>query len=119
MDREILLIVDPMCSWCWGFSPVVRALNDAYGDRTPIYPIVGGLAVLTAAITATYLLRMFASAFFGEVNERWTSLKDITFAERAAATLLVAAILLLGLWPSWWIDRVSATIAATIPGVTL
>jgi len=47
MDREILLIVDPMCSWCWGFSPVVRALNDAYGDRTPIYPIVGGLRPLT------------------------------------------------------------------------
>ncbi|HJM75046.1 MAG TPA: NADH-quinone oxidoreductase subunit M [Dehalococcoidia bacterium] len=83
------------------------------------YPVVGGLAVLTAAITATYLLRMFATAFFGEVNERWTGLKDITIAERAAATLLVAAILLLGLWPSWWVDRVSATIAATIPGVTL
>jgi NADH-quinone oxidoreductase subunit M len=83
------------------------------------YPIVGGLAVLTAAITATYLLRMFATAFFGEVSDRWTGLKDITFAERAAATLLVGAILLLGLWPSWWIDRVSATIAATIPGVTL
>ncbi len=83
------------------------------------YPVVGGLAVLTAAITATYLLRMFATAFFGEVNERWSGLKDITFAERTAATLLVGAILLLGLWPSWWVDRISATISATIPGVTL
>ena len=83
------------------------------------YPIVGGLAVLTAAITATYLLRMFAQAFFGEFNERWSGLKEITYAERAGATVLVAAILLLGLWPSPWVDRISTTIAATIPGVTL
>jgi len=48
MDREILIVVDPMCSWCWGFSPVVRAIEDAYADRAPIYPIVGGLRPLTS-----------------------------------------------------------------------
>lgn len=48
MDREILLIVDPMCSWCWGFPPVVRALDDAYAERAPVYPIVGGLRPLTS-----------------------------------------------------------------------
>lgn len=48
MDREILIIVDPMCSWCWGFSPVVRALDESYSDRFPIYPIVGGLRPLTS-----------------------------------------------------------------------
>src|SRR5690606_31012073 len=35
-------------------------------------PMVGGLAVLTAAITATYLLRMFAQAFFGQPNPQWS-----------------------------------------------
>ena len=49
MDREILLIVDPMCSWCWGFSPVVRAIEEAYSDYAPIYPIAGGLRPLTSA----------------------------------------------------------------------
>ncbi len=48
MDREILLIVDPMCSWCWGFSPVIRAIVDAYAGRAPVYPIVGGLRPLTS-----------------------------------------------------------------------
>ncbi|NQV85185.1 MAG: DsbA family protein [Rhodospirillales bacterium] len=48
MDREILLVVDPMCSWCWGFSPVVRAMQDAYAERAAVYPIVGGLRPLTA-----------------------------------------------------------------------
>src|SRR3546814_1406962 len=32
------------------------------------YPLVGGLAVMTAAITTTYLMRMLARAFFGEIG---------------------------------------------------
>lgn len=74
------------------------------------YPLVGGLAVLTAAITATYLLRGIASAFFGEMNPRWTGLKEITVMERAGAAVLAGAILLMGLWPSPWIDRIGATV---------
>jgi len=46
MDKEILLIVDPMCSWCWGFSPTVQALTEEYSGRAPIFPIVGGLRPL-------------------------------------------------------------------------
>lgn len=83
------------------------------------YPVVGGLAVLTAAITATYLLRMFSQAFFGEFNPRWSDLKEITYAERAGATVLAGTILFLGLWPSPWVDRIATTIETTIPGVTL
>ncbi|MBC8339762.1 MAG: DsbA family protein [Rhodospirillales bacterium] len=47
MDREILLVVDPMCSWCWGFSPTVTAIQEAYADQAPIFPIVGGLRPLS------------------------------------------------------------------------
>jgi NADH-quinone oxidoreductase subunit M len=81
------------------------------------YPIVGGLAVLTAAITATYLLRMFASMFFGEFNPRWSSLREMTWAERAGGTVLALSILTLGLWPAPWIDRISTAVAQSIPGV--
>jgi NADH-quinone oxidoreductase subunit M len=83
------------------------------------YPVVGGLAVLTAAITATYLLRMFSQVFFGEFNPRWSELKEITYAERAGAAVLAGTILLLGLWPSPWVDRIATTIETTIPGVHL
>ncbi len=46
MDREILLIVDPMCSWCWGFSPSAQAMAEEYADRAPVFPIAGGLRPL-------------------------------------------------------------------------
>lgn len=76
------------------------------------YPVVGGLAVLTAMITATYLLRSLALAFFGEMNPRWNDLKEITILERAGATVLGGSILLLGLWPALWIDRIGPSIIA-------
>ena len=83
------------------------------------YPVVGGLAILTAAITTTYLIRMGAQVFFGELSPRWTGLKELTWMERAGATVLVLSILALGLWPAPWIDRIATTLAQTIPGVSL
>jgi len=34
---------DPMCSWCYGFSPVVEALRRRYEGVLPIRLIMGGL----------------------------------------------------------------------------
>jgi len=47
-DREIICVVDPMCSWCWGFSPVIAAIDEAYGDRAPVWPLAGGLRPMTS-----------------------------------------------------------------------
>ncbi len=45
---------DPMCSWCWGFSPVIESVRDVYRDHLKIALVLGGLrpgetAPLTAA----------------------------------------------------------------------
>lgn len=47
-DREIICVVDPMCSWCWGFSPVITAMDEAYGDRAPVWLVAGGLRPMTS-----------------------------------------------------------------------
>jgi putative protein-disulfide isomerase len=39
---------DPMCSWCWGFSPVIEAVRDAYRERLKIALVLGGLRPGTA-----------------------------------------------------------------------
>jgi len=83
------------------------------------YPIIGGLAVLTAAITATYLLRMFSTMFFGPVSSKWDKLNDMTYLERVSATILALSILFLGLWPSPWIDRIADSIQIGIPGALM
>ena len=81
------------------------------------YPIVGGLAVFTAAITATYLLRMFARTFFGEADPRWSGVGEITWTERAGAAVLSISIFALGLWPAPWIDRIAMGLEMGIPEV--
>lgn len=43
MSRQILYFGDPMCSWCWGFSPVLMAIDAAFAAATPVSLIVGGL----------------------------------------------------------------------------
>jgi putative protein-disulfide isomerase len=40
---QFIYFADPMCSWCYGFAPVMRALRRRYGDVLPIRPVMGGL----------------------------------------------------------------------------
>lgn len=36
-------ISDPMCSWCWGFAPVMDEIRRDFGESLDIQLIVGGL----------------------------------------------------------------------------
>jgi len=40
---HFIYFADPMCSWCWGFAPVIEQLNAAYGEALPIRLVMGGL----------------------------------------------------------------------------
>ena len=42
-DPHLIYFSDPMCSWCWGFSPVIEAIDARYGEALPIRLIMGGL----------------------------------------------------------------------------
>jgi putative protein-disulfide isomerase len=41
--KHFLYIADPMCSWCYGFAPVITALRDAFEGRLPVKLMMGGL----------------------------------------------------------------------------
>lgn len=45
MDKEIIYIGDPMCSWCYGFAPVLQTLYQNYKDQANWRVVVGGLRV--------------------------------------------------------------------------
>lgn len=44
MERILWYFADPMCSWCWGFAPVIERIVHEYKNRIPISLIVGGLS---------------------------------------------------------------------------
>jgi putative protein-disulfide isomerase len=51
--REIIYVGDPMCSWCWGFSPVLHRIASGYD--VPLRVVVGGLhAFDTEPMSADY-----------------------------------------------------------------
>ena len=43
MGKHFLYIADPMCSWCWGFSPVIGKIAETFGEQVPARIMVGGL----------------------------------------------------------------------------
>lgn len=43
---HLVYFADPMCSWCWGFAPVVEAIATRHPDL-PIRLILGGLRPFT------------------------------------------------------------------------
>jgi Predicted protein-disulfide isomerase len=40
---HLVYFADPMCSWCWGFSPVIEAIRRRFTDTVPIRLVMGGL----------------------------------------------------------------------------
>lgn len=44
MSQPILwYVADPMCSWCWGFAPVIEALRENYREHLQVALLLGGL----------------------------------------------------------------------------
>lgn len=41
--REFLYIADPMCSWCYGFAPVMEKIAAHFEGRIPVRLMMGGL----------------------------------------------------------------------------
>ena len=41
--KEIIAVLDPMCSWCWGFEPVLEKLQEGLAQDTKLSLVLGGL----------------------------------------------------------------------------
>ncbi|MCP5366340.1 MAG: DsbA family protein [Hyphomicrobiales bacterium] len=42
-DKEIIFVGDPMCSWCWGFSPALEGMAEMARGRARLTVVTGGL----------------------------------------------------------------------------
>jgi len=45
MVRRLYYVHDPMCSWCWGFAPVLKELLSRLPRDIEVIRLLGGLAV--------------------------------------------------------------------------
>ena len=42
-QKELIYFGDPMCSWCYGFAPELKALRDHYTEEVDFKMVMGGL----------------------------------------------------------------------------
>ena len=68
MGPHLVYFADPMCSWCWGFSPVVQAIEARFGDALPIRLVLGGLRPGTEAA--------MDEADRADVRSHWEHVRD-------------------------------------------
>lgn len=71
MSARLLYVMDPMCSWCWGFAPVAQALfEQAQAAGVQVHLVMGGLRTGNSAAlepsTRRYIL------------EHWQAVADAT-----------------------------------------
>ncbi len=68
--KEIVAVLDPMCSWCWGFEPVLQKLRDELSDEVEFSLILGGLRSSGEQV--------WDDAFKSYLREHWKSVQQKT-----------------------------------------
>jgi len=61
---------DPMCSWCWGFSPVIARIRREYGNSIRVSLNMGGLRPGTRSVITDDLRH--------EILHHWESVNRLT-----------------------------------------
>ena len=69
MQAVLYYAHDPMCSWCWGFAPVLRELEAGLPDGVVMQRLLGGLAADTDEIMAEEMQ--------DRIQSTWRRIQDI------------------------------------------
>ncbi len=73
IQHELMYFSDPMCSWCYGFGPVIEKLQESYADRMPLQMILGGLRPDEE--------RPLPEKMSAEIAHHWEAVKEMTGRE--------------------------------------
>lgn len=69
MQKQIIYIGDPMCSWCYGFTKVIQRICKDFKDRATTTLVMGGLRPDgTHVVDDSY--RNFLREHWSEIGER-------------------------------------------------
>ncbi len=69
-DRTLVYIADPMCSWCWGFAPVIDELIEEFAGQLSLRMVAGGLR--------SYTKEAMDDVMRDEILHHWQSVHEMT-----------------------------------------
>jgi putative protein-disulfide isomerase len=67
---HLIYIMDPMCSWCYGFAPVIKGIFNAYEDKLQYKIVLGGLRPGTTQVLDENLK--------AEIKQHWQEVEQVT-----------------------------------------
>jgi putative protein-disulfide isomerase len=123
-DIELIYVGDPMCSWCWGFVPTLRAL-EAHFD-IPLRVVVGGLRAGPSARRVDERVRGYLAHHWEEVGELSGQPFDAAMLDREgflydtepACTAVVAMRRLAPQHTLDWFERLQRAFYAEVTDIT-
>ncbi len=95
-----------------GFIAEFMVFTGAFRTYLPL----AVLAVVGAALTAVYILRLLARTFLGEGDEQWQHLTDASPIEKGVGGAFVLILIFVGIWPEP-LMRVINVGVEVLPGV--
>ncbi len=69
-NTEILYFYDALCGWCYGFSPVINALHDKYGEEIKFRVFAGGMMMGDRRGTINDVAPYIKGGAYKDVEER-------------------------------------------------
>jgi NADH-quinone oxidoreductase subunit M len=74
-----------------------------------IYPVRGALAIAALVVSALFMLRVVQKTFYGQKNERFANLSDLSFGLGLPRMILIAVLILFGFFPRLMLDVIGAS----------
>jgi NADH-quinone oxidoreductase subunit M len=82
-----------------------------------VYPMLGSLAICAMVLSALYMLRVVQRTFYGQRNEQYAYVRDVSFSLGLPRMILVAVMVLFGLFPRLMIDLIQTAVIPFMGGL--
>jgi NADH-quinone oxidoreductase subunit M len=76
----------------------------------PLVPWASSIAVLGLLATALFILGILQKVFSGPLNEKWSSMHDLTTGERIALVPAIGLMFAIGLYPQLILGTINSTV---------
>jgi len=83
-----------------------------------VWTTITAISVFTMILTASYLLWMLKRVFYGPFNQKWNWLPDANLRETIPLFALAAVIVLVGIYPKFYIDVITPSLSQIMHGVS-
>jgi len=95
-----------------GFVAELHIFLGAFG----VYPWLAAIGLLGIVITAALFLQLLRQMFFGDLPKERAGFADLTHAEVGLLAVLLALVVLIGLWPTWLLDLIDPSAIIPVHG---